>query len=678
MIPYDTVQKIKEAAQIAEVIGDFVSLKKKGADYKACCPFHNEKTPSFSVSVSKGLYKCFGCGKSGNAVTFLMDHENMTYLEALKYLANKYHIEVVEKEETAEEIQARQKTESLHLVMDFAEKFFQDSLNTDEGRSIGYAYFKRRGLEDETIRKYGLGWSPSSGKALVDKALAQGYKEEYLDEVNLIGRRDDGSIYDKYRERVMFPIHSLSGRVIAFAGRTLKQNHGGTKYVNSSTTPLYEKRYTLYGIYFAKNEISRKDKCYLVEGYLDVLSMHQLGITNVVASSGTALTEEQVRLIKKFTRNVTIMYDGDNAGINAALKGIGILLKEDMNVNVVLIPDGDDPDSYAQKHTLEEVTNFIAANERNFISFKIDRLMSAAGDDPIRKGDAINEISDTVALIPDPVKRATCVQYISGHFGVSEDYLYKRVKDTIKRTAAEEYRQRANAARMRSNQQSATHSTEQEAMSATGISQQSQGSISVPSPNAPAAFESPRLAVSEEELTLLIYRHGKSALLFSPESEYYDPEYTSTVADFIRDALEADGHVFENSKYRRLYDEYFRLYDAHPEYTQKDIIDELIISPDRFFADNVSNIMMDKYELTVKDLQASMTVEQTYLVNTVPRAILVYNSFRVEIMEDNLVAKLSELQHSAEANVSAQFEVLKQIQEMARIRKIINERLGRV
>ena len=386
MIPQETVNRILDSAQIVDVIGDFVTLKKRGANHIACCPFHNEKTPSFSVSASKGIYKCFGCGKSGTAVGFVMEHENMSYTEALKYLARKYHIEVVEKEETAEEIAQRQRHESLLLLSEFAGKFFQDSVSTPEGQSIAYQYFRSRGLEDETIRKYGLGWAPLGRKAFSDAARAAGYKEEYMIETGLSIRYDDGRLVDRFYDRVMFPIHSVSGRIIAFGGRTLKTDKSVAKYVNSPETEIYVKSKSLYGIYFAKNAISRQDKCILVEGYLDVLSMHQLGITNVVASSGTSLTVDQVRLIRKFTNNITIIYDGDGAGIKAALRGIGLVLKEGMNVKIVLLPDGQDPDDFARKHTLEEVQDHISANEQDFINFKTDLLLEEAGSDPIKRG----------------------------------------------------------------------------------------------------------------------------------------------------------------------------------------------------------------------------------------------------------------------------------------------------
>jgi DNA primase len=410
MIPRDIVDRILDTAQIVDVVGDFVTLKKRGSNYTACCPFHNEKTPSFSVSATKGIYKCFGCGKSGTAVGFVMEHEHLSYTEALKYLAKKYNIEVIEKEESAEDIAKRQRHESLLLVSEFGGKFFQESLGTPDGQAIAYQYFRSRGLQDETIRKYGLGWAPVSRKALSEAARAAGYKEEFLIETGLSIKYDDGRLVDRFFDRVIFPIHSVSGRVIAFGGRTLKTDKSVAKYVNSPETEIYVKSKSLYGIYFAKGEISKKDKCILVEGYLDVLSMHQLGITNVVASSGTSLTEDQIRLIHKFTDNITIIYDGDSAGIHAALRGTDMILKEGMNVKIILLPDGQDPDDFAKRHTLEEVEDYIARNEQDFISFKTDVLLKEAGNDPLKRAELINDISDTISVIPDAVVRAMYVR----------------------------------------------------------------------------------------------------------------------------------------------------------------------------------------------------------------------------------------------------------------------------
>lgn len=680
MIPQDTVNKILDSAQIVEVISDFVSLKRRGANFIACCPFHNEKTPSFYVSPSKGIYKCFGCGKSGTAVGFVMEHESMTYVEALKYLAKKYGIEVKEKEDSPEEIAARQRSESLYLVMDFAEKFFQESLKTPEGRSIGYAYFRSRGLEDSTIEKYGLGWSPKGGSVFSREALAKGYKEEFLTATGVSIKRNDGSLIDKFYDRVMFPIHSVSGRVIAFGGRTLRSDYKTAnigKYVNSPETEIYDKSRSLYGIYFAKSEISRQDKCFLVEGYLDVLSMHQLGITNVVASSGTSLTVPQIRLIKKFTSNVTIMYDGDAAGIHAALRGIGLILKEGMNVRVVLIPDGDDPDSYSRKHTLEEMHKFLEDNEQDFITYKTDLLLGQAGNDPLKRAELINDIADTIALIPDQIKRAVYVQNAADKFGIAEDMIYARIHSSRQKMIEEE-RKEAERERIREERADANAVVPEVSVNADVAPSQVVPEQPVPVTSAAAGFESPVLQPSEKDLLGFILRNGMSPLEFESDSPYYEEEGAVPVADFIRDAL--DGHEFANTSYRRVYDEYFRLYDGDPALTQTDIVRKLMDSPDRAMADMVADFVEDRYQLTVKNFKDSMTAESSHLVLNVPKAILVYNSLRVKAQEMEITERLKELKHEEQTDdvMKEQFDLLIKLQKTAELRKSIVEKLGRV
>ena len=680
MIPQDTVNKILDSAQIVEVISDFVSLKRRGANFIACCPFHNEKTPSFYVSPSKGIYKCFGCGKSGTAVGFVMEHESMTYVEALKYLAKKYGIEVKEKEDSPEEIAARQRSESLYLVMDFAEKFFQESLKTPEGRSIGYAYFRSRGLEDSTIEKYGLGWSPKGGSVFSREALAKGYKEEFLTATGVSIKRNDGSLIDKFYDRVMFPIHSVSGRVIAFGGRTLRSDYKTAnigKYVNSPETEIYDKSRSLYGIYFAKSEISRQDKCFLVEGYLDVLSMHQLGITNVVASSGTSLTVPQIRLIKKFTSNVTIMYDGDAAGIHAALRGIGLILKEGMNVRVVLIPDGDDPDSYSRKHTLEEMRKFLEDNEQDFITYKTDLLLGKAGNDPLKRAELINDIADTIALIPDQIKRAVYVQNAADKFGIAEDMIYARIHSSRQKMIEEE-RKEAERERIREERADANAVVPEVSVNADVAPSQVVPEQPVPVTSAAAGFESPVLQPSEKDLLGFILRNGMSPLEFESDSPYYEEEGAVPVADFIRDAL--DGHEFANTSYRRVYDEYFRLYDGDPALTQTDIVRKLMDSPDRAMADMVADFVEDRYQLTVKNFKDSMTAESSHLVLNVPKAILVYNSLRVKAQEMEITERLKELKHEEQTDdvMKEQFDLLIKLQKTAELRKSIVEKLGRV
>lgn len=705
MIPQDTVDKILDSAQIVDVISDFVSLKRRGANYIACCPFHNEKTPSFYVSPAKGIYKCFGCGKSGTAVGFVMEHESMTYVEALKYLARKYGIEVKEKEDSPEEIAARQRNESLLLVMDYTEQFFKDSLKTQEGRSIGYAYFRSRGLEDATIEKYGLGWSPKSGHALAEAALAKGYKEEFLTATGVCIKRNDGSLIDKFYDRAMFPIHSVSGRVIAFGGRTLRSDYKTAnigKYVNSPETEIYDKSRSLYGIYFAKSEISKLDKCYLVEGYLDVLSMHQLGITNVVASSGTSLTVPQIRLIKKFTDNVTIMYDGDAAGIHAALRGIGLILKEGLNVRVVLLPDGDDPDSYSQKHNLEEVRAFLQANEQDFIEYKTDLLLGQSGNDPLKKAELINDIADTIALIPDQIKRAVYVQSAAVKFGINEDALYARILNARQKMIDDE-RKEAERERMREERQARANAGPQSAGANAGgqsvplsedygepagdgymDGQMEPVDVPVPADTAPARanaggvyLENPVMAPVERDLLKFILVSGLDTMDFESDSEFYDSEKT-TAADFIRDAIEE--HPFSNSLYARTFDEYFKLYDADATLGQDDIIRSLMNSPDREMASLVGDLVEEKYRLTVKNFSDAMTSQSSFLVIQVPKAIMVYNSKIVRSQELALAARLKELgrMEKTPETMAEEAEILVKFQKVVELRKKIVGKLGRV
>ena len=665
MIPQETVNQILDAAQIVDVVGDFVTLKRRGANYVACCPFHNEKTPSFYVSPSKGIYKCFGCGKSGTAVGFIMEHENLSYVEALRYLARKYGIEVKEKEESAEDIAARQRSESLLLVSEAAGKFFADSLSTEEGRTIGLAYFKSRGLEEETIKKYGLGWAPRCRHALLDYAKSAGYKEEYLVDTGLCVKHDDGKLSDRFYDRVMFPVHSVSGRVIAFGGRTLRTDKTIAKYVNSPETEIYDKSRSLYGIYFAKNEISRSQKCYLVEGYLDVLSMHQLGITNVVASSGTSLTVPQIRLIKKFTENVTIMYDGDSAGIHAAIRGIGLVLKEGLNVKIVLLPDGDDPDSYSRKHSLQEVQDFIENHEQDFIAFKTDLLLGEAGDDPLRNAELINDIADTIALIPDPVKRTVYAQTSAEKFNIDSQIIFERVKNTREKMI-EDDRRAAERDRMRRNGEEVQ---EQETPAAA---YSPAAEPEKPTVAGGMVLENKVLAPAEEELLWFILKYGLDPLEFETDSEFYDPEGTCNVADFIRSLLETDHFVFKNSAYRRTYDAYFALYDAHEEMGQDEIIKAMMDGEDRMVAELTGQMTEERYQLTVRNFASAMTATSTKLVMYVPRSIQVYQAKRIQVRLREIEKELKD------ASPEEQRNLLKEMQEYITVRNKIEKHLGRV
>jgi len=421
MITKSTIDRIMEATDIVEVIGEFVQLKKRGANYVGLSPFANERTPSFTVSPAKGIFKDFSSGKGGSAVTFLMELEKFTYPEALKWLAKKYSIEVEETVETIENKEEENHRESLMIVTGYAAKFFHESLlETDEGKSIGLSYFKERGFTNDTIRKFELGYSPDQWEAFTGQALKDGYLQQFLEESGLSVKRDNGSLYDRYRGRVMFPIHSFTGRVIAFGGRTLKNDKNVPKYVNSPESEIYHKSNVLYGLYFAKKAIREEDNCFLVEGYADVLSVHQAGIENVVASSGTSLTVEQIRLIGRFTKNITILYDGDPAGIKASLRGLDMILEEGLNVKVVLFPDGHDPDSYVRNFGTNGFKKHIEDNKKDFILYKTDILLKEAGNDPIKKSEVIREIVESVAKIPDSIKASVFIKECSNLLKIDE------------------------------------------------------------------------------------------------------------------------------------------------------------------------------------------------------------------------------------------------------------------
>lgn len=710
MIPQETVQKILDTARVEEVIGDFVTLRRRGADLWACCPFHGEKTPSFHVIPAKGQYYCFGCHKGGSAIGFVMDYEHLSYVEALRYLARKYNIEIVEKEETAEDIANRQRNESLLLVSEYAGKFFKEQLHTDEGRSIGLEYFHSRGLEDATIEKYGLGWAPSSRHALTDAAKAAGYKDEYLLETGLCAAYDsDNRLHDRFYDRVVFPIHSMSGRVIAFGARTLKSKEEGkpyAKYVNSKESDIYVKNKSLYGIWFAKNEMARKDKCYLVEGYLDVLSMHQLGITNVVASSGTALTEGQIGLIKRFTQNVTIMYDGDSAGIHAALRGIDMFLREGMNVKVVLIPDGDDPDSYSRKHSLAEVEEFLAAAEMDFVDFKSSLLLKDTARDPLKRAEVINDIADTIADIPDAVKRSVYVDFLSDKFEIRRDILDERIGATRskrlieQKKAADRDRERLRNQTSRSGASVgsatilpgngyATGSGNGSIAGTFGVSGSSTDGLAYGGAPVAEPVEATRqstgldalidnriMATAERDLLNFILTYGTTKLEFQSDSAFYSgsDEDALTVFDFIGQALEGDNSQFANSVFRKVYEAYSK--DYYEGYSQDEIVKRLMDGEDRDMAYVAAQLSTDeRYDLSVKNLRQSMMSKGSWLTIYVPKAILVYQQSRLEDKENELKERLGEAQAASDDD-----RVLEIMQEMLKVQKalkMVKVRLGR-
>lgn len=449
MIDQATIDKIMAATDIVDVVSDFVSLRRRGANYWGLCPFHDDRSPSFSVSPSKGVCKCFSCGKGGSAIHFIMEHEQLSYYEALKYLAKKYNIEVHEKELTDEERQKRSERENMFVINTFAQEFFSKSLlETDEGRSVGLAYFKERGFNEDIIRKFGLGYSPEKRDALAVEAQKRGYKIDYMLKTGLCRETQEGRIYDLFSGRVMFPVYSVSGKVVAFGGRILKSGVKISKYFNSPESDIYHKSDELYGIYQAKRAIEKERRCYLVEGYTDVLSMHQSGIENVVASSGTALTHGQIRLIHRFTDNITVLYDGDAPGIKASLRGIDLLLQEGLNIKVVLLPDGEDPDSFSKSQSAESFTRYIKGHETDFIRFKTQLLLEDAGEDPIKRADIISNIVESISLIPDAIVRSVYVQECSRLLQIDEQVLLSELNKRRQKRAEQQFsRERYNQER---------------------------------------------------------------------------------------------------------------------------------------------------------------------------------------------------------------------------------------
>ena len=528
MIDQATIDRITDAAQIQDVVSDYVTLKKRGVNLLGLCPFHGEKTPSFIVSPGKGIFKCFGCGKGGNAVHFIMGHEQISYYEALKFLAKKYNIEVQERELSPEEMAVRNDRESMFLVNEFAQKHFSHTLHHHiDGKAIGLSYFRERGFRDDIVQKFQLGYSLDQRDAFTQAALKAGYNKEFLVKTGLTFEGENNYVADRFRGRVMFPVHSLSGKVVAFGGRILKKDDKTAKYVNSPESEIYHKSNELYGIYFAKQAIVKQDRCYLVEGYTDVISMHQSGIENVVSSSGTSLTPGQIRLIHRFTENVTVIYDGDAAGIKASIRGIDLLLEEGLNIKVLLLPDGDDPDSFARKHNASDFIEYVNKNSSDFIRFKTNLLLADAGNDPVKRAGLVLDIVNSIAIIPNSIIRGEYVKECSTLLNVDEAMLYHQI-NTLKNTEQEK-----NANRRQNDVPPIPHFEDMD----DGGGQMA----------SPSRFEN-------EERTILqvLVKYGDK-LFF-----YADPEnqHPVTVGDYILEELERDQLLFENRLHAKILEEY--------------------------------------------------------------------------------------------------------------------------
>ena len=594
MIDQATIDRILDAAQIVDVVSEFVTLRRRGVNYIGLCPFHNEKTPSFSVSPSKGLCKCFSCGKGGNVVHFIMEHEQLSYYEALKWLARKYNIEVKERELTEEEKQASNLRESLFVVNQFASEYFQNVLyNVEEGQRIGMTYLRSRGFRDDIIKKFQLGYSTDNRDALARTAIEKGYKPEFLEKTGLCYRKDDGTLRDRFWGRVIFPVHTLSGKVVAFGGRVLNAatKNVQMKYVNSPESEIYHKSRELYGIYFAKQAMVRQDRCFLVEGYTDVISMHQSGIENVVASSGTALTSDQIRLIHRFTNNITVLYDGDGAGIKASIRGIDMLLEEGMNVKVCLLPDGDDPDSFARKHNATEYQAYINDHEVDFIRFKTDLLIEEAGKDPIKKANLITSIVKSISVIPDSITRNVYIRECSEMLRMEERVLVNAV-GKLKEQADENRKKEEQRKEYRARLQAEQQATQQVAVSTPPADAEVSGALAslsgadapiesivpgdelppmpeeggVDSSYPPAPVEDNYISFipaegNEEELFYkqevdlmrMLIRYGEKVMCMAEDEE--GNEIPVTVAEYIAEGLHNDSLGFHIALHRRVLNE---------------------------------------------------------------------------------------------------------------------------
>lgn len=632
MIDRDTIDRIFAAANIVDIVGDYVTLKRKGVNYQACCPFHQEKTPSFVVSPSRGIYKCFGCGKGGNAINFIMESENVSYPEALKIVAKRYGIEVKDEELTPEQIERNNNRESMFALNQWAADYFTRYMfNEEEGRSVALSYFSSlRGFSDATIRKFGLGYCPSRGNRFSEDARAAGYKEEFLLSTGLsLQREGDGALRDRFYDRVIFPVHNVSGRVVAFGGRTLRTDKKVAKYQNSPESEIYSKSRELYGLFFAKKAIQQLDYAIMVEGYADVISMHQAGVENVVASSGTSLTEDQIRLLGRFTRNITIMYDGDSAGVKAAIRGVDLILKADMNVRIVLLPEEHDPDTFARAHSSDELQAYIAEHAQDFLAFKAQLLLGEATADPMHRSEAIRDMVQSIALIPDNIKRAEYVKYCAGIMQVDEQTLgveVARNRDGIRgdREASDFIRRQQQRERQQSAPSSPLYTTP--AVTPTDAATVSAGS-----------------SVETLERTLSKYLLKFGHLDFEVLEDKKVVRYN--VAGYIFDSLDEDGLNFDIPVYREILATYRELWQQLGEGVEVPTHSFVchhnpevnMVSVDLLTADD--NYIISKI-WEQKDVHVESDEEQ--LAEAVPQTMMLYKWRVVDKHLSELSARLAE------------------------------------
>jgi len=647
VITKDTIQTIIETARVEEVIGDFVTLRKRGVNYVGLCPFHNEKTPSFTVSPAKGIYKCFGCGKAGNPINFVMEHEHYSYPEALRYLAKKYNIEIEEEEQTPEQLQELNEKESLYAVSSFAQKYFTDILfNSTEGKAVGLTYFKNRDFREHTIEKFQLGYSPDSWDAFTKYALENGYKAEYLTKSGLTIDKN-GKRFDRFSARVIFPIHNLSGRVIGFGGRILKSEEKKAKYVNSPESDIYSKSKVLYGIYFAKSAIISKDNCYLVEGYTDVISLHQAGFENVVASSGTSLTTDQIRLIKRYTPNITILFDGDEAGLKASFRGIDMILEQGMNVKIVMFPEGEDPDSYVRNHRSIEVEEFLTAQARDFIQFKTNILLNETKDDPVKKAGLIKEIVQTISLIPDQITRSVYVKECSVMMDIAEQTLMNELNKLIRKKFRENFKD---------------------------IPGKIFDNFTEPQLEKKIEVDVFDTSYQETDVIRLLLNYGQDEIQFEQNDENNQQiQVPVKVSNFIINDIEIDDIKFKNENYQRIYDEYVNLIKNEETHNSK----YFIYNFSKSISKHSINLLTSPYELCDWENRKNIivTTEKQKLKDAVLGAIL---SLKAKIVEKLIVSSQEEINKAEQFDPSADLtNLIKKQKEIKAMGQHINSLMGR-
>ncbi len=643
MIPAHTIASIMETARIEEVVGEFVNLKRRGSNLIGLCPFHQEKTPSFSVSPSRGLFKCFGCGKGGDAARFMMEHEHISYPEALRWLAKKYQIEVEEYEQSPEEQAALNERERMFNLNTFAQQYFTQTLfETNEGRSVGLSYFKERDFREATIKKFQLGYSPDHRDAFSAHARKNAYPPDLLLKTGLsVGSEE--KLYDRFQARVIFPIHNLTGKVIGFGGRILSSDKSKAKYLNSPESEIYTKSKSLYGIYFAKNAISKLDNCLLVEGYTDVISLHQAGIENVVASSGTSLTTEQIRLIRRFTNNITILYDGDKAGINASLRGTDMILEEGMNVRVLLFPDGDDPDSFVRKNRSSDVEAYIATNATDFISFKTKLLLEESASDPIKKAGLIKEIVHTIALIPEPIYRSVYVKECSRLLDVEEQILMNELNKLLR----QKFKSRT-------------------------------GETALPEPTPEAVVQAPVKTVGpesqpgyfqERELVKLLLQYGKSEIVHEYTDEQGFPaSYTESAARYIIEELLNDELWFSLPVHKKIQEHFAealkeevvpgeRFFTGHPEPDVALLAVDLLTTPYK----------LDNWE----SKKIYVKTESDVLKLSITETLFRYKDQVVEMRQHALLEKMKQ-----STDIDEQMQLMAEKKRLDTLRQLLNKQLG--